>query len=371
MRHKLVTLLLSVAVIVSLVFIGCAPEAAPPEEEEEVAPPAAAEVEVIHWVGVATNLWGPNPNPSRFPTKYYGSGYEGIYFADWIKEVSGGRLIIDMNPPNSIVPVRDNFTAVSKGTIDFCAHYSGYNLALIPECNIEIGLPFAWQNEFEVWDALNNWGLKEEFEVIYAEHNIWPVIHPGAITYGLGMVGDASTPDCIKGKKIRCSGIYGELVEALGGSPTVIPSAELYMALKLGTVDGVIAGSDYLIDIALREVIDSYVYKPNLSTVALPWLFNLDSLNALPSDIREAILRDADKVAAYFFNAIMHPQNDYGIFSSAKEGYLEAVEWSAEDTAEVRKIAIGLWDEVAAKSERCARLVEIVKAQAREAGKIK
>lgn len=46
MKHKILTLVLSIAVIVSLIFVGCAPEAAPPEEEGvppegEAAPPAA------------------------------------------------------------------------------------------------------------------------------------------------------------------------------------------------------------------------------------------------------------------------------------------------------------------------------------------
>lgn len=47
MKHKILVLVLSIAVIASLVIVGCAPKAAPPEEgvpppeEEEEAPPAA------------------------------------------------------------------------------------------------------------------------------------------------------------------------------------------------------------------------------------------------------------------------------------------------------------------------------------------
>ena len=41
-----------------------------------------------------------------------------------------------------------------------------------------------------------------------------------------------------------------------------------------------------------------------------------------------------------------------------------------EDKAKIRQIGIDLWDEVAAKSPRCQELVDIVKAQARDLGKI-
>ena len=285
--------------------------------------------------------------------------------------MTDGRLIIEIAPPGAIVPVGEMLTAVERGTLDFAGlMYAGYYTGIIPEADVEIGLPYAWEVPEEMSDALYNWGLEDEFVAIYAEHNIWPHIFPDGALYHFGTNFPIASPDAVKGKKLRALGIYGKYVQALGGSPVSIPKGEVYMAMKLGTIDGYLMGPSGLEEVKLKEVTDYYVVDPNTNTIGANFLFNLDSLNALPADIRELIQSNAKYVTSYFTNQF-YTLSRWILYSVERQGYTKAVSWSEADKAKVRELSIALWDDVAAKSPRCARLVEIVRAQAKDMNKIK
>ena len=43
----------------------------------------------------------------------------------------------------------------------------------------------------------------------------------------------------VEGKKIHASGMRAKWMSALGASVVTLPGSELYMAMKLGTIDGI------------------------------------------------------------------------------------------------------------------------------------
>ncbi len=55
---------------------------------------------------------------------------------------------------------------------------------------------------------------------------------------------------------------------------------------------------------------------------------------------------------------------------AAKEYPFKLVRWPADDAAKVRRIGIDLWEKVASKNPRCARLVDTVRLQMKELGKL-
>lgn len=346
---------------------GCAP-APSPTPKKTPTPAPAPKPKVIHWLGQNAYTLSRSYKSIK---PYGGTGGYGKFFVDWVKEATNGRLVIDLKPPGAVVSVGEMFKAVSKGTLDFAGlYYAGFYTGIMPEANVEIGPPFAWQSPEEHYDAFYNRGLYEEFKKLYAEHNIYPIIFNTNDIYHFGTTFPIDSPDAIKGKKMRALGIYGDYVEALGGSATTIPWAELYMSLKRGVIDGYLGGPAGLKDVKLMEVLDYYVVKPNTNVIGCNFLINLDSLNALPKDIKDMIKRDSARV-------ILRYAQDYKMYyryalAEATEEYgLKQVRWSKEDSARVRKMAIEkLWPKIAAKSPKCAELMEIVKEQMRELGKI-
>ncbi len=278
--------------------------------------------------------------------------------------------MIDVAAPAAIVPVADMMTAVEKGTLDYAGlAYGGFHTGIIPEADVETGLPFAWANPEEAWDGYWHWGIMDILRQVYKEHNIWNMSWGMGDLYHFGTTFEVPGPDAIKGKKIRALGIYGKYVQALGGSPSTIPWGELYMAAKLGTIDGYIGGPSGLEDAKLKEVLKYYVVEPNLNTIGASFYINQKSLDALPADIKRLIVEDGRWVMQGWIMGYYMIEHTI-VTRTAAQGYTKPITWSAADTAKVRAIGLGLWDEVAAKSPRTKQLVDILKAQAKDLGKM-
>ena len=329
---------------------------------------AQAPPSVIKWKG--QGMYADLPPQKDFPGWFAGSGGAGKFFADWIKRRTNGRLIIEVSPPGSIIPARESLNAIRTGTLDFLGHtYAGFYTGQMPEGDVEIGLPFAWETADEMWDGLYRWGLDEEFKKVYAEHNAYSITWPMGNIYGIGTTFEIDTPAKIKGKKIRALGVYGALIQALGGSPSTLPMPELYQGLMLGTIDGGIHGAGTLEESKLAEPEKYFVTYPNLSTIGSTFLINMNKFNALPEDIKTMIREDTPYLMkgwasdyTNFTHRLIKPLVD--------KGMIKEVRWSEADAARVRQLGITLWDMVGKKTPRTAKLVEMVKAHARAAGKI-
>lgn len=323
----------------------------------------------IVWKG--QNAYVAPPDVGPFKNRVAGSGNGPILFGNWLNRETKGQFQLNLAQPGAIVPVAQMFNAVSKGVLDFAGlYYGGFHTGIMPEADIEVGLPFAWEQPEEAWDALFNRGMLEEIRKVYAEHNIYWIPAITDSRYSFGTRFPCPNPEALKGKKIRATGIYGELVKALGGSPVVLPPGEMYMALKLGTIDGTIFGLENVETYKLKEVWVNYVYTPNLNTIMGSYIINMDSFKKLPENVRTLIENNAPHV---ILQNTMHNYvwDLYWATKASKENpNFKLVYWSGEDIAKVRKVGFGLWDSVAAKSPRCARMVEIVKAQMRDLGKM-
>ncbi len=330
---------------------------------------AQQQQKVITW-----NRWQDGTTFGAQTAHFKYTGCSGVTqgWIDWVAKETKGRLIIKRSEPGALVSQADSFRAVKSGMIEgLGVYFSAQHAGMVPEANIESGLPFAWPTTRDSHYAFYHLGLYEEFSKIYAKHNlIWFPVVFGDI-YHLGTTFPINRPEDLKGKKIRAIGIYGDYVRALGGTPVVIPGQEMYMALKLGTIDGVVYGLQGLSEWKLEEVLKYYVVEPSLSAIPVAMFINMDKWKELPEDIRDSILRNSP----YVFESI---NRDYEMFIEfvarhAEENYgLKRITWSAEDTKKARDLSINiLWKKVAGLSENCARLVDIVKDQQKQLGRIK
>jgi TRAP-type mannitol/chloroaromatic compound transport system substrate-binding protein len=322
-------------------------------------PSPASKPGVVHWKGQNAYMGA-------------GSGGTGPLFADWIKKATGGRLVIDLAQANAIVPIPEMFKATSKGMLDFAGlYYGGYHVGQMPETDIETGLPFAWETFEHAWDAYYNHGLLGEFQKVYAEHNIYFMpVFPNQI-YQIGASFPIGSLADVKGKKIRAIGITAEYIKLLGASPVSIPAPEMYMALKLGTVDGAVFSMVALEDMKLKEVWKYYIGSPNCTTVVCSFLINLNSFNALPDDIKEIIRKDAPMAMLAYSTARERILMDYYAAEAVKKYGFKIITLPDKEIDWVRKeVMKTVWDKAASKSPRNAKLVELVRQQMRKLGKI-
>src|SRR4030043_342544 len=331
---------------------------------------AAQKADVIKWKGQETF---PTKLPAYGPFRAGDTGVHAITreWTEWIKRSTGGRLVIDWAEPGAIFPPFEGDTAIGRGVVQIAVSYGAYYTGRIPETDIETGLAFAWPTVAAEYDCLHNYGLYAELKKVYAERNInWYPMHTEAIV-SIGTMFPAPTSEAIKGKKIRAVGFWGDYIAMLGGSPVPLPWGEIYMGLKLGTIDGWVAGSGTLEELKLKEVAKGIVYSPRISNAPVNILINMKAFKALPKDIQDLL----ENNLRYITYALSHKwqQQCTWVIADAKEKYgVIPYSWSAEDVNKVTQRAVDtLYPKVAAKSARCAKLVDIVKKQMRDYSRIK
>ena len=94
-------------------------------------------------------------------------------------------------------------------------------------------------------------------------------------------------PDDMKGLKMRVpqQEVYVINASILGVNPQEIPYSEVYMALKLGVVDGQDNAVSNIWDFKVYEV-QKYLTITNYATGPDPFMVNLDWYNSLPDDLK-------------------------------------------------------------------------------------
>jgi len=291
----------------------------------------------------------------------------GNEWAKVIEKMTSGRLKVEVLPPGAICEVKDTVTYLSKGVFDCSITYGGFYTGLIPETDLEIGLPQGHRTWDEVWDAMYNRGLGEVIQAAYDEHNIkW---YPAAADcyYHFNTNFPVRSLDDLKGKKIRALGIFGKYVQRLGASVVVVPGAEMYMAMKLGTIDGAIYGATGLQDIKLHEVVKYYTL-PTTTQIALSLLINKDSLKKLPPDLRVIVEEGSRYILQDTSNRYI-TECKGSLNKSVNMGSVEINWLSEEEMAKMRNLVKPLWDELAEKSPRMKKGVDILKQQMRDVGR--
>jgi TRAP-type C4-dicarboxylate transport system substrate-binding protein len=291
----------------------------------------------------------------------------GREYAKFIEQMTAGRLKVDILPPGAMCSVMDVVTYLEKGVFDLAVSYGGFYTGLIPETDLEIGLPMGHQSWDEYWDAYWNRGLGEVIREAYAEHNIMHYPMAAGCYYHFNTNFPVTKLEDLKGKKIRALGVYGKYVEALGCSSVVVPGAEMYMAMKLGTMDGAIYDASGLMDVKFHEVVDYYTF-PTAAQIALSMLINKDSFNKLPEDLKPVVDLGTRFIMEDTSNRYITETKES--FNAARNmGSVEACWLPEEELVKARKLVAPIWDELAAKTPRMAKGVEILKKQMRDVGR--
>jgi TRAP-type C4-dicarboxylate transport system substrate-binding protein len=302
-------------------------------------------------------------------THPFGNAGANVAFA-WaavMDKMTNGRLKVEIFPPNAMCQTSQMLQFLEKDVFQAGITYGGFYTGTIPETDLEIGLPLGHQTWDEVWDAMWNRGLGDVIQEAYSEHGLkW---YPCAADnfYNFNTNFPVNKLEDLKGKKIRAVGVYGKYVQALGASPTTVHPAEMYMALKLGTIDGAIYGATGLQDVKLAEVIKYYTL-PTAAQITLSLIINKKALAALPADIRNIVEIGSRYVVSDLSNQyITHCKNSMN--KSLASGQTKISWLSEQELKKMRVLVVPIWDELAAKSPRMKKGVDILKKQMNDLGR--
>ncbi len=216
-------------------------------------------------------------------------------FADRVSELSGGRVVVDNHHSGKLVMETAAARAAMQGNIEMGS--TGYgNLAPLTTAYQFLELPFLFERMEDVIEILRGPIGQEIAGEVEARLNLKVLMYTPAGQFQQIANGkrEVRRPEDLRGLKIRTrpSPVEIAIVRRLGGLPTPVDWAEIYTAVRQGTVDGLVSQYLWIDSTKLSEVI-RYVTELNVNAPVSIGYINLRFWNRLPPDVQEIISRAA------------------------------------------------------------------------------
>ena len=238
-----------------------------------------------HYKWKMVTTWSPN-----FPIL----GEVCNLFAEMVREMSAGRLDIEVFGGGTLVPPLEAFNAV-KGGFAQIGHGAAYYWAgKVPAAQFFASIPFGMNaQQSNAWMVQG--GGQELWEELYALHGLLPMA--GGNT-GVQMGGwfnrEINSLEDFRGLKMRIPGLGSKVVEKAGGAAVLIPGPDLYTSLERGVIDAtewIGPFHDYKMGF---HQIAQYYYSPGWheAGTVLEFFSNKEAYEQLPKDL-QAIIRAA------------------------------------------------------------------------------
>ena len=206
---------------------------------------------------------------------------------EWIKkmeEATNGQVKINWRGGPDVIPISEQFSAVTSGAIDIIFNYTGQYQSQAPEVN---ALPLS---QLTPWEEREN-GLYDKMVQVHDEKlNVRYIGRWLSGSPRLWLTEPIDSVDDLKGMKIRTAPNYIRFFEALGIAPVNIDPAEVYTSLQTGVAEGFVFGgligprNDGWTDSA-KYVLDHPFWNQNCTI-----LMNNDKWNQISPENQEAII---------------------------------------------------------------------------------
>ncbi len=263
-------------------------------------PADAAEVKLL-------TSWNKNLWPSYAPLELYvknvakigGGKFEGNH-------TSGGQVQVKISG-TEVVPPFEQLQPVVAGVFDMLYTHGVYHmgskgLSLVLDT---IDMDPMKRREVGIHDYIDDYYQKNNNLKLVA------VLTAGFSGYHMFLKEPLSPEGDIKGRKIRGTASYHGVIKALGGSPVVLPPAQVYTALEKGVVDGACWPAAGMLAMKHFEVA-KYRLRPTFGTTNEIVLMNLDKWRKL-TDADRAVLHEAalrSELEVPWFSEQIHMQED-------------------------------------------------------------
>ena len=279
------------------------------------------------WKMVTT--WPPN-----FPVL----GEACTLFANWVREMSAGRMDIRVYGGGELVPPLEAFDTVRSGAADIASGCAYYWAGKIPAAQFFATVPFGMNAQ-----QMNSWlisgGGLELWEELYADFNLVPVPHGNT---GVQMGGwfnrEINSIADFKGLKMRMPGLGGRVLEKAGANPVLLAGGEIYTGLERGVIDAtewIGPYHDYKMGF---YQIAQYYYSPGWheAGTTLEIFFNKERFDTLPLDL-QAIMRTAAYRSNEWMLAEFEAQNAFYLQKLKKEENVDIRKFPDEVLKELKR----------------------------------
>ncbi len=297
-----------------------------------------------------TTTWPPN-----FPVL----GEACNHLAQWIDQMSGGRLKIKVYGGGELIPPLESFEAVSNGAVEMGHGGAYYWAGKTPATQFFSTVPFGMNvNQFNAW--IIGGGGKALWEDLYARFDLMPML---AGNTGVQMGGwfnrEINSIDDLKGLKMRMPGLGGKVLDKAGGTALLVAGGEIYTNLERGVIDAtewIGPYHDYLMGF---HQIAKYYYYPGWHEpgAGLELIVNKSKFEALPSDLQE-IVRTAAHRSNLWIMAEFNSKNMVYLDKIMNEGEVSLKAFPNEVLNKLREYTDEVLQELVEQNQDCRKIYQ-------------
>jgi len=265
-------------------------------------------------------------------------------FAKVVKSESKGKIKVKVYYYGQLGGENDIVELTSNGTIQFVSVGTGHLGSFVPEVQA-ISIPYVLTNNedaaFEVLTTSKTIyeDLAPKFEKVNLK--LLSMLTEGEMAWGANK--PIRTPEDFAGQKIRTftSTIPVETYKAFGAVPTPLSWGEVYSALQLGTVDGMV-NPMYFIYGAKWHMVQKYIMFPGQQPYVATVSTNSKWFKKLDTD-KQAIVRKAIKAAdkaAFIYQKRINKENTAKMLEENKE--LQLITLTDSERAKFKEVSKSL-----------------------------
>jgi TRAP-type C4-dicarboxylate transport system substrate-binding protein len=225
-------------------------------------------------------------------------------FCQRAKELSKGRLDLQHFPAGQLLTDQEVPEAISKGSIQMAQTYFPWWSGMIKTLPLYGGKN---PDDLDHYFRLARGPLFEYQKKLLAEKGNCRVIAPILYTAKAGYLLNKPVKKLgdMKGMKIRISAkVVATEVQALGGVPTVLSAADIYMALQRKTIDGVHSGVTSFYARKWYEVA-KYAFILDFGATDFYIVANKAWFDSLPADLQQVMMKAGQEATAFCTKATL------------------------------------------------------------------
>ena len=281
-------------------------------------------------------------------------------FAETVRVLSNGELIIEAFAAGVLFPVFDTFENLSNGVVEMSTAYGGYwpgidrrfLLIIRPGCPIH-----RWAEGAYLEERLEP--LITELYAEYGIHNLGHLMVAPMYEQLLSTVPINTLAD-LQGVRVRSSGFGARFYDALGATTVSVSPPEIYTALQTRNIDAAeYTYWDENMRMGFHEVV-SYVLADALhvgSNDASSFTINKAAWESLPEHLQNIVIVALDQ--ARYRSAMTWIHEARARLRWEALPHITIVEWSPEDQAAARAVGQRLYKEEAEQTEWGKRVLDV------------
>ncbi len=296
----------------------------------------------------------------KIQTSTQSGGYSFDYLKDnWVprlEAMSGGDLTIEFFPINSVVDRKETPEAVMAGVLSgdltSVAYFSGRDPAFAIMGDMIAG----YDSPEQIQTFCRLGGGRDALQ------ELWEGTLPGALhVVGCGPVSKEALVSKVKingvadlaGLKIRSpSGLAATVFKAAGAAPASIPFSDVFTSLEKGVIDAADASAYINNHNNGFHQIAAYPLYPGIHSMAIhQFTINKGQWDSL-SEAQQLVLETWYYAAYDDLRRQLDLQDKAQVAADTAGGEIEVINWPQAERDAFRNLAMGAWEETAAKSDK-------------------